>query len=57
METPAPKGAESPLDVLLPAHSGDDDNAAQAFWTRLRDEAPTRKLGQASVQWSSRSAV
>jgi hypothetical protein len=29
---PVPKGAESPLDVLLPAHSGDD----AALWERLR---------------------
>ncbi len=40
-----PKGVESPLDVLLPAHG--DDAAAQALWERLRTEVPTRRLGRA----------
>jgi hypothetical protein len=44
---PVPKGAESPLDVLLPAHG--DDAAAQALWERLRTEAPTRRLGRANA--------
>jgi hypothetical protein len=43
-----PKGAESPLDVLLPAHS--NDAAAQAFWECLRAESPTRKLGRANAR-------
>ena len=30
---PVPKGAESPLDVLLPAHG--DDAAAEALWERM----------------------
>jgi hypothetical protein len=45
---PVPKGAESPLDVLLPAHSG-DDAAAERFWERLRTEEPTRRLGRANA--------
>jgi hypothetical protein len=44
---PVPKGAESPLDVLLPAHR--DDAVAQALWERLRTEAPTRRLGRANA--------
>jgi hypothetical protein len=47
VETPVPQGAESPLDVLLPAYG--DDAAAEAFWARLRAEAPSRKLGQANA--------
>jgi hypothetical protein len=35
---PVPKGAESPLDVLLPAHG--DDAAAEALWERLGAPAP-----------------
>jgi hypothetical protein len=46
---PVPKGAESPLDVLLSAYSGDDDAAAERFWERLRTEAPTRRLGRANA--------
>jgi hypothetical protein len=45
---PVPKGAESPLDVLLPAH-GSDDAAAEALWERLRTTAPTRRLGRANA--------
>jgi hypothetical protein len=42
-----PKGAESPLDVLIPAHG--DDAAAERFWERLRVEASTpRMLGEAN---------
>jgi hypothetical protein len=44
---PVPKGAESPLDVLLPAHG--DDAAAEALWERLRTAAPTRRLGRANA--------
>jgi hypothetical protein len=51
VETPVPKGAESPLDVLLPAHG--DDAAAERFWERLRAEgasrATPRKLGEANA--------
>ena len=47
VETPVPQGAESPLDVLLPAHG--NAAAAEAFWARLRAEAPSRKLGQANA--------
>jgi hypothetical protein len=47
VETPVPHGAESPLDVLLPNYG--DDAAAEAFWARLRAEAPSRKLGQANA--------
>ena len=47
VETPVPQGAESPLDVLLPTYG--DDTAAEAFWARLRAEAPSRKLGQANA--------
>jgi hypothetical protein len=47
VETPVPQGAESPLDVLLPAYG--DNAAAEAFWARLRAEAPSRKLGQANA--------
>ncbi len=43
------KGPETPLDVLLPAHSGNDAVHAQAFWERLRTEAPTRRLGRANA--------
>ncbi len=43
-----PQGAESPLDVLLPAYG--DDAAAEAFWARLRAEAPSRKLGEANAR-------
>ena len=53
VETPVPQGAESPLDVLLPAYG--DDAAAQAFWARLRAEAPSRKLGEANAR-ASRAA-
>ena len=42
-----PKGAETPLDVLLPAYGHDD--AAEARWERLRTEAPTRRLGRANA--------
>jgi hypothetical protein len=42
-----PKGAESPLDVLLPANG--DDAAAEALWERLRTAAPTRRLGRANA--------
>ena len=42
-----PQGAESPLDVLLPAYG--NAAAAEAFWARLRAEAPSRKLGQANA--------
>jgi hypothetical protein len=51
VETPVPQGAESPIDVLLPAHSsGDaDDAVVEAFWAHLCSEAPSRKLGQANV--------
>ena len=48
VETPVPQGAESPLDVLLPAYG--DDAAAEAFWARLRAEAPSRKLGEANAR-------
>jgi hypothetical protein len=48
VETPVPQGAESPLDVLLPAYG--DDAAAEAFWARLRAEAPLRKLGEANAR-------
>jgi hypothetical protein len=44
---PVPKGAESPLDVLLPAYG--DDAAAEALWERLRTAAPTRRLGRANA--------
>jgi hypothetical protein len=44
---PVPKGAESPLDVLLPAYS--DDAAAEALWERLRTAVPTRHLGRANA--------
>jgi hypothetical protein len=47
VETPVPQGAESPLDVLLPAYG--NAAAAAAFWARLRAEAPSRKLGQANA--------
>jgi hypothetical protein len=47
VETPVPQGAESPLDVLLPSYG--NDAAAEAFWARLRSEAPSRKLGQANA--------
>jgi hypothetical protein len=47
VETPVHQGVKSPLDVLLPAYG--DDAAAEAFWTRLRAEAPSRKLGQANA--------
>ena len=47
VETPVPQGAESPLDVLLPAYG--NAAAAEAFWARLRAEAPSRKLGQANA--------
>jgi hypothetical protein len=47
VETPVPQGAESPLDVLLPAYG--KGAAAAAFWARLRAEAPSRKLGQANA--------
>ena len=44
-----PQGAESPLDVLLPAHG--DDAAAERFWERLRAEGAStpRKLGEANA--------
>jgi hypothetical protein len=42
-----PKGAESPLDVLLPAHC--DAAAAEALWERLCTAAPTRRLGRANA--------
>jgi hypothetical protein len=48
VETPVPQGAESPLDVLLPAYG--DDAAVEAFWARLRAEAPSRKLGEANAR-------
>jgi hypothetical protein len=48
VETPVPQGADSPLDVLLPAYG--DDAAAEAFWARLRAEAPSRKLGEANAR-------
>jgi hypothetical protein len=41
VETPVPQGAESPLDVLLPAYG--DDAAAEAFWARLRALAQARR--------------
>ena len=44
---PVPKGLESPLDVLLPAHG--DDAVAEALWERVRIAAPTRRLGRANV--------
>ena len=44
-----PQGAESPLDVLLPAHG--DDAAAERFWERLRAEGAStpRMLGEANA--------
>jgi hypothetical protein len=44
-----PKGAESPLNVLLPAHG--NDAAAEPFWERLRAEGAStpRKLGEANA--------
>jgi hypothetical protein len=48
VETPVPQGAESPLDVLLPTYG--DDAAVEAFWARLRAEAPSRKLGEANAR-------
>jgi hypothetical protein len=48
VETPVPQGAESPLDVLLPAYG--DDAAAEAFWARLGAKAPSRKLGEANAR-------
>jgi hypothetical protein len=47
VETPMPQGTESPIDVFLPTYG--DDAAAEAFWARLRAEAPSRKLGQANA--------
>ncbi len=47
VETPVPQGAESPLDVL-PTYC--DDATAEAFWERLRAEAPSRKLGEANAR-------
>jgi hypothetical protein len=47
VETQVPQGAESPLDVLLPAYC--NNAAAEAFWARLRAEVPSRKLGQANA--------
>ena len=44
---PVPKGLESPLDVLLPAHG--DDAVAEALWERVRTAAPTRRLGRANA--------
>jgi hypothetical protein len=44
---PVPKGAESPLDVLLPAYG--DDAAAEVLWERLLTAAPTRRLGSANA--------
>jgi hypothetical protein len=48
VETPVPQGAESPLDVLLPAYG--NDAAAEASWARLRAEAPSRKLGEVNAR-------
>ena len=48
VETPVHQGVKSPLDVLLPAYG--DDAAAEAFWARLRAEAPLRKLGEANAR-------
>jgi hypothetical protein len=45
---PVQKGAESPLYVLLPTHSG-DTAAAKALWERVRTTAPTRSLGRANA--------
>jgi hypothetical protein len=44
---PVPKGLESPLDVLLPAHG--DDAVAEALWERVCTAAPTRRLGRANA--------